>query len=118
MNRKQKGTESVISLLTAIILCIGRLCCNVGQELTIDTYLVIRQPLDTLERTHCTPVCLAFALLDQQGVSNQGVLQVKLCHCELKAFGKASNHKFLDYGFEVLIGIRMEASMSKIDQEG
>jgi hypothetical protein len=63
-------------------------------------------------------MCLVFALLDWQCVSNQGVLQVKLCHCELKAFGKASNHRFLDYGFEVLIGVRMEASMSKIDQEG
>jgi hypothetical protein len=29
-----------------------------------------------------------------------------------------SNHRFLNYGFEVSIGIRMEASMSKIDQEG
>jgi hypothetical protein len=47
-----------------------------------------------------------------------GVLQVKLRHCELKAFGKVLNHIFLDYGFEVLIGVRMEASMSKIDQEG
>jgi hypothetical protein len=51
-------------------------------------------------------------------MSNQGVLQVKLCHSELKAFGKVSNHRFLDYGFEVSIGIRMEASMSNIDQEG
>jgi hypothetical protein len=42
----------------------------------------------------------------------------QLCHYELKAFGKVSNHIFLDYGFEVLIGIRMEASMSNIDQEG
>jgi hypothetical protein len=63
-------------------------------------------------------MCLVFALLDWQCVSNQGVLQVKLCHCELKAFGKVSNHIFLDYSFEVLIGIRMEASMSKIDKEG
>jgi hypothetical protein len=63
-------------------------------------------------------MCLVFALLDWQCASNQGVLQVKLCHCELKAFGKVSNHRFSDYGFEVLIGIRMEASMSKIDQEG
>jgi hypothetical protein len=31
----------------------------------------------------------------------------------LKAFGKVSNHRFSDYGFEVSIGIRMEASMSK-----
>jgi hypothetical protein len=29
-----------------------------------------------------------------------------------------SNHRFLDYGFEVSIDIRMEASMSNIDQEG
>jgi hypothetical protein len=42
MNIKQKGTESVISLLTAIILCIGRLRCNAGQELTIDKYLAVR----------------------------------------------------------------------------
>jgi hypothetical protein len=63
-------------------------------------------------------MCLVFALLDWQCMSNQGVLQVKLRHCELKAFGKVLNHIFLDYGFEVLIGVRMEASMSKIDQEG
>jgi hypothetical protein len=63
-------------------------------------------------------MCLVFALLDWQGMSNQGVLQVKLCHCELKAFGKASNNIFSDYGFEALIDIRMEASMSNIDQEG
>jgi hypothetical protein len=63
-------------------------------------------------------MCLVFALLDWQCVRNQGVLQVKLCHCELKAIGKVPNHRFLDYGFEVLIGIRMEASMSNIDQEG
>jgi hypothetical protein len=63
-------------------------------------------------------MCLVFALLDWQCVSNKGVLQVKLCHCELKAFGKVSNHRFSDYGFEVLIGIRMEALMSNIDQEG
>jgi hypothetical protein len=35
----------------------------------------------------------------------------------MKAFGKMSNHRFLDYGFEVSIDIRMEASMSNIDQE-
>jgi hypothetical protein len=63
-------------------------------------------------------MCLVFAPLDWQCVSNQGVLQVKLCHHELKAFGKVSNHRFSDYGFEVLIGIRMEASMLNIDQEG
>jgi hypothetical protein len=63
-------------------------------------------------------MCLVFALLDRQGVSNQGVLQVKLCHYELKAFVKVSNHRFSDYGFEVSIDIRMEASMSNIDQEG
>jgi hypothetical protein len=51
-------------------------------------------------------------------VSNQGVLQVKLCHCELKAVGQVLNQRFLDYGFEVLIGIRMEGSISNIDQEG
>jgi hypothetical protein len=61
---------------------------------------------------------LAFGLLDQQCMSSQGVVQVKLYHCELKAFGKVSNHRFSDYGFEVSIDIRMEASMSNIDQEG
>ena len=44
-------------------------------------------------------MCLAFALLDQQCVSSQGVLEVKLCPCSSKVIGKVSNHRFLDYGF-------------------
>ena len=43
-------------------------------------------PLDNslyaLEKTPCTPLCLAFALSYQQWLSSQGVLQVNLCHCE------------------------------------
>ena len=44
-------------------------------------------------------MCLAFALLDQQCVSSQGVLQVKLCPCNSKAIGKVSDRRFSDYGF-------------------
>jgi hypothetical protein len=31
---------------------------------------------------------------------------------------KVSNHRFLDYGFKLLIGLRMEALMLNIGQEG
>ena len=44
-------------------------------------------------------MCLAFALLDQQCVSSQSVLEAKLCPCNSKVIGKVSNHRFLDYGF-------------------
>ena len=44
-------------------------------------------------------MCLAFSRLDQQCVSNQGVLEVKLCPCNSKVIGKVSNHRFLDYDF-------------------
>ena len=61
--------------------------------------LPLDNPLYTLEKTNCTPMCLAFALLDQQCVSSQSVLEVKLCHCNSKVIGKVSNHRFLDYDF-------------------
>ena len=61
--------------------------------------LPLDNPLYTLEKTNCTPMCLAFALLGQQCVSSQGVLEAKLCPCNSKVIRKVSNHRFLDYGF-------------------
>jgi hypothetical protein len=63
-------------------------------------------------------MCLAFALLDQQCVSSQGVLEVKLCPCDSKVIENVSNHKFWIMVFEILTGLRMEASTSNIVKEG
>ena len=99
MNRKQKGTESAISLWLRSSFALDGCVCNSCQEITTCRCIAVRQPSIPLRRLSATPMCLAFALLDQQCVSSQGVLEVKLCPCNSKVIGKVSNHRFLDYGF-------------------
>ena len=80
----------MISLLTTCISHSSRLCCSLG----LVGNLMIVNTLDTLEKTPCTPLCLAFALSYQQCWSSQGVLQVNLCHYESKTIQKVSNNRF------------------------
>ena len=52
----------MISLLTTSIPHISRLCCSSGHVGNV----MIVNTLDALEKTPCTPLCLAFALSYQQ----------------------------------------------------
>ena len=75
-------------LLSSLILE-GCVCSSghVGNVMIVNT-------LDTLEKTSCTPLCLAFALSYQQCLSSPGVLQVNLCFCESKIIWKVWNNRF------------------------
>ena len=75
----------MISLLTAIIPHIRNVVFVIDAKISnMVNVLLLDNPLDALEKTPCTPLCLAFALSYQQWLSSQGVLQVNLCHYESK----------------------------------
>ena len=60
-------------------------------------------------------MCLAFALLDQQCVSSQGVLEVKIVPLQVK--NRLEGCQTVDFRimvFEILIGLRMEVSMTNV----
>ena len=60
-------------------------------------------------------MCLAFALLDQQCVSSQGVLEVKNCALAIrKQLERCQTADFWIMVFEILIGLRMEVSTTNI----
>ena len=63
-----------------LIDLVNWLCCSLGHVGIVR----IVNTLDALEKTPCTLLSLAFALLYQQCLSSSGVLQVNLCFCESK----------------------------------
>ena len=75
----------MISLLTAIIPHIRNIVFVIDAKISnMVNVLPLDNTLDALEKTPCTPLCLTCALSYQQCLSSQGILQVKLCHCESK----------------------------------
>ena len=79
-----------LCLLLSSLILEGCVCSlgHVGNVMIVNT-------LDALEKTHCTLLWIAFTLSYQQCLSNQGVLQVNLCHYESKTNWKVSNNKIL-----------------------
>ena len=75
--------------LLASLILVGCVCSlgHVGNVMIVN-------PLDALEKTPSTPLCLACALSYQQCLSSQGVQQVNLCLCESKTNWKVSNNRF------------------------
>ena len=75
---------------------------------------MIVNTLDALEKTPCTPLCLAFVLSYQQG------WVVKVFYksiCAIVSQKQFEKWQTTDYDFVLLIDIRKEASMSKVVQQ-
>ena len=107
----------MISLLTAIIPHNKNVVFVIDAKISNRVnVLPLDNTLDALEKTLCTPLCLAFALsstmLEQLRCSTSQFVPLRV-----ENNLKSVKQQISDYDFELLIDIRMEASMSKVVQQ-